>query len=68
MIDDHAKMINKKAGMAKINEATNLASFLVSYGAVIEPMNLMVNNGKKNNGESIFLYYSRCKRKNSKLC
>lgn len=49
MIDDHAKMINKKAGMAKINEATNLASFLVSYGAVIEPMNLMVNNGKKNN-------------------
>jgi len=48
LIDDHAKMINRKAGMAKINEATNLASYLVSYGAVIEPMNLTINNGKKN--------------------
>lgn len=48
LIDDHAKMINRKAGMARINEATNLASYLVSYGAVIEPMNLTINSGKKN--------------------
>ena len=54
LIDDNTKIINHKAGLVKINEEINLSSYLIAYGAVIEPMNLMINNGKKDtNGLTI---------------
>ena len=48
LIDDHAKMLNRKAALDKISKDANLASYLVSLGAVIDPMNLTIQSGKRN--------------------
>ncbi len=46
-IDDHAKMLNRKVAIEKISEGAHLASYLVSLGAVIDPMNLTIQSSKK---------------------
>jgi type IV pilus assembly protein PilN len=47
LIDDHAKMLNRKVAIEKISEGAHLASYLVSLGAVIDPMNLTIQSSKK---------------------
>lgn len=48
LIDDHAKMLNRKVAIEKISEDAHLASYLVSLGAVMDPVNLTIQSGKKN--------------------